>query len=164
MRERSRQLAFMAVATGAAYYAAARVGLALTPSSQAVSTLWPPNAVLLGALLLVPLEWWLALILATFPAHLIGELQGGVPLGMVLSWYVSNCAEAFIGAACIRYLIPRPVRFDSFKRVAIFIGFGVFLAPFLTSFLDIGFVRLNGWHSNAAVSALWLLTVSEHDA
>ena len=64
-RERSRQLALMAVATGVAYYAAARVGLALTPSSQALSTLWPPNAVLLGALLLAPLEWWLALILAT---------------------------------------------------------------------------------------------------
>jgi PAS domain S-box-containing protein len=149
-REQSRQLAVMAVATAAAYYAAAKVGLALTPSSEALSTLWPPNAVLLGALLLAPFEWWLALILATLPAHFIVELQGGVPLGMVLSWYVSNCAEAFIGAACIRYLIPRPVRFDSFRRVAIFIGFGAFLAPLLTSFLDIGFVRLNGWRSDSA--------------
>src|SRR5262249_10299363 len=105
MRERSRQLVLMAVATGVAYYAAARVGAALRPDSEAISMLWPPNAVLFGALLLAPIEWWSALIFATLPAHLFGELQGGVPLGMALLWYLSNCAEAFIGAACIRYLV-----------------------------------------------------------
>ena len=150
MRLHTRQLAYAAIATGAAYYLGALVGLALTPSLEPISALWPPNAILLGALLLAPLEWWLPLIAATFPAHLAVELQGGIPIGMALSWYVSNCAEAFIGAALIRYMIPRPVRFDSLSRVAVFVGFGAFLAPFLTSFIDVAFVRLNGWHSSGA--------------
>src|SRR5262245_54412101 len=74
MRERSRQLAFMALATGLAYYAAARVGVALRPESEAISMLWPPNAVLFGALLLAPVQWWLPLVLAAFPAHIVVEL------------------------------------------------------------------------------------------
>jgi PAS domain S-box-containing protein len=156
MRLHTRQLAYAAIATGAAYYLGALIGLALTPSFEPISALWPPNAILLGVLLLAPLEWWLPLIAATFPAHLAVELQAGIPIGMALSWYLSNCAEALIGAAFIRYVIPRPVRFDSFSRVAVFVGFGAFLAPFLSSFLDVTFVQWNGWHSGGGdYWALW---------
>jgi PAS domain S-box-containing protein len=156
MRERSRQLALMALATGVAYYAAARIGVAFRPNSEAISMLWPPNAVLFGALLLAPIEWWPALVVATLPVHVFVEVRGEVPLGMALLWYVSNSAEALVGAACIRYLVPRPVRFDSFKRVLIFVGFGALLAPFLTSFLDVGFVRLYGWNStNSDYWTMW---------
>ena len=136
-----------AVATAIAYYIGANIGLALKPSGDPISTLWPPNAILLGALLLAPSGSWAAIILATLPAHLLVQLQGGVPLPMAFSWYVSNCAEALIGAACIRYTIMRPVRFDSVRRVAIFVGFGALLAPFLSSFLDIAFVEWNGWQT-----------------
>src|SRR5262249_48345497 len=128
MRERSRRLALAATATAVACYAGARLGMALTPGGEALSTLWPPNAILLGILLLSPFEWWLTLVLATLPAHALAELQSGVPVWMMLSWFVSNSAEALLGAACIRYVIPRPVRFDSFARVAVFVGFGALLA------------------------------------
>jgi PAS domain S-box-containing protein len=148
MRERTRRLALVAIATSVAYYVGAQIGLGLTPSSQAISTFWPPNAILLGVLLLAPFEWWLPLLLATFPAHILVELQGGVPLGLVLSWFVSNCTEALIGAACIRFLIPRPVHFDTVGRVSIFVGFGVLLAPFLSSFLDVAFAQWSGWHTD----------------
>ncbi len=146
-RERRWQVARAAVATGIAYYAGARVGIALKPSGLPISMLWPPNAILMGALLLAPVGAWLPLMLAALPAHMLVELQGGVPLGMALSWFVSNCVEALIGAACIRYAIPRPVRIDSVRRVAIFVGFGAFLSPFLSSFLDVTFVQLNDWQT-----------------
>jgi integral membrane sensor domain MASE1 len=92
----------------AAYYLGARLGLALTFQPHPVSVMWPPNSILLAALLLMPARaWWLVLVSA-FPAHLLAELQGDVPLRMVLCWYISNCSEALLGAAAIRYFVGAP--------------------------------------------------------
>src|SRR5690349_10354803 len=66
-----------------AYYAGAKLGLALTFSPYPISVLWPPNAILLAALLLTPPQRWYLPVLAALPAHLLAELQGGVPLLMV---------------------------------------------------------------------------------
>jgi len=135
----------MAIATALGYYVGAKMGFALTPRTTPVSTLWPPNAILLGALLLAPLQAWPILLIAAFPAHVIIELQSGVSLPMTLSWFVSNAAEALIGAACIRRFIDGPTRLDSVRRVGIFVLFGAIVAPFLSSFLDVAFVKLNSW-------------------
>ena len=125
------------------YYIGARVGFALTLHPVPVSTLWPPNAILLSALLLTPTRWWWATLLAALPAHLVAELGSGVPLPMVLGWFVSNSTEALIGAAGVRLFIAGPLQLDSFRQVVVFLLFPVFLAPFLSSFLDAGFVHLN---------------------
>jgi PAS domain S-box-containing protein len=85
------------------------------------------------------------LLFAALPAHVAAELQSGIPASMVLCWFVSNCSEALIGAICIRRQLEGPVRFDSFQHVIIFVAYGVFLAPFLSSFLDSIFVTLNRW-------------------
>lgn len=139
------RVAYAAVAVAVAYYLGARVGFALTPNPQPVSTLWPPNAILLGALLLAPRRVWPALLLAALPAHLAAELGSGVPLPMVVCWYVSNSSEALIGAMAMRRLGDGSVRLDSFRQVGIFLIFGAFLAPFLASFLDAAFVAANHW-------------------
>jgi len=154
VRSRSVRLAFTALAVGVAYYVGAKVGFALTPKLQPVSTLWPPNAILLGALLLAPVRWWPVVLLAAFPAHLAVELRSGVPLSMVLSWFVSNCTEALIGAAGVRWFIKRPVEFDSFRRVGIFVVWAALIAPFASSFLDAAFVTWNGW-GNASYWEVW---------
>jgi PAS domain S-box-containing protein len=127
------------------YYLGAKIGLALTYHPHPISTLWPPNALLLAALLLTPTRWWWLLVLAAFPAHLAAELQSGVPMAMVLGWFVSNCSEALIGAACLRRLVPGPVRFDTIRDVGVFLVFGGFVAPLLSTFLDAGIVKLVGW-------------------
>jgi len=123
----------------------AKIGFALTPQVQPVSMLWPPNAILLGSLLLAPDSLWLAIIAAALPSHLLAELGSGVPLPMVLLWFVSNCTEALIGALSIRSLIERPVRFDVVRHVGIVVLFGSLVGPFLSSFLDSAFVALMGW-------------------
>src|SRR5262249_43444623 len=74
------------------YYLGARVGFALTFHPHPISVFWPPNSILLAALLLTPARIWWFLLLAAFPAHLIAELQSGVPLAMVVCWFVSNCS------------------------------------------------------------------------
>jgi two-component system sensor kinase FixL len=136
-------VAFIALAVFAAYYAGCRIGFALTFQPHPVSVLWPPNSILLAALLLTPVRLWWVILLAAFPAHLAAQLQSDVPPTMIFCWFVSNSCEALIGAAFIRYLIDRPVRFNSLRNAAIFCLGGALLAPFLSSFLDAGFVIAN---------------------
>jgi PAS domain S-box-containing protein len=132
-----------ALAVSIAYFLGAELGFALTPQPNPVSTLWPPNAMLLGALLLAPKRSWPLLIAAVFPAHLLSELNSGVPIGMVLSWFVSNCAQALIGAAILRRYIDGPIRLDNVRRVALFVVGGAIGPALLSSFLDAGLVKLN---------------------
>ncbi len=129
----------------AGYYLGAKLGFALTLQPRPVSVLWPPNAILLAALLLTPVRIWWVVLLAAFPAHWLVQLQSDVPPGMIFCWFISNSCEALIGAGCMRYLIQGPVRLDRLRHVAIFCLCGVFLGPFLSSFLDSGFVALNRW-------------------
>ena len=127
------------------YYLGARIGFALTFQPHPISVFWPPNSVLLAALLLTPPRVWWLLLLAAFPAHLIAELQSQVPPTMVVCWFISNSGEAVIGAGLTRYLLRGPVRFDNLRSVAVFCICGAFLGPFLSSFIDAGFVAMNGW-------------------
>jgi PAS domain S-box-containing protein len=136
---------FAALLVFAAYYVGAKIGFALTFQPHPVSVLWPPNSILLAALLLTPVRVWWVILLAAFPAHLAVELKSHVPPTMAFCWFVSNSCEALIGAGCIRYMIDRPVRFDRLRNVSIFCFFAAFLAPFLTSFVDAAFVAINHW-------------------
>src|SRR5688572_6980371 len=129
----------------AGYYLGARLGFALTLPPRPVSVLWPPNAVLLAALLLSPVRTWWIVLLAALPAHWLVQLQSEVPPRMVLCWFISNSCEALIGAGATRYLIGGPLRLDRLRHVAIFCLCGVLLGPFLSSFLDSTFVVLNQW-------------------
>ena len=126
----------LAVALG--YYLAARLGFPFTLQPHPISTLWPPNALLMAALLLAPARTWWWLLAAALPAHLLAELQSGVPLAMVLGWYASNCSEALIGAALVRAFVPGPLRLDSLRNAGIFLLCGGLAAPLGSSFLDAG--------------------------
>src|SRR6266404_4612736 len=137
------RLAAIALSVSLAYYLGAKIGFALTFRPHPVSVLWPPNSILLAALLLTPVRIWWVILLAAFPAHLAAQLQSNVPPTMILCWFISNSCEALIGAGCVLYLIDRPVRFDRLGNVGIFIFFAAFLAPFLSSFLDSAFVAIN---------------------
>jgi PAS domain S-box-containing protein len=127
------------------YYFTAKIGFAFTLQPGSVSVLWMPNSILLSALLITPRRSWWIILLAALPAHLAAELQIGVPTGMVVSWFVSNSFQALIGAVCIQAFVDGQLRFDNLRHLAIFLFFGAFLAPFLSSFLDVALVKLNGW-------------------
>ena len=138
-------LALIGVLVGLAYYAGAMIGFALTFPTSSVSTLWPPNAILLAALLLLPRPRWWLVFLGAFPAHLAVQLQSGVPILMILCWFVSNSCEALIGAYCVRRFITGRMDFVSLKSSLFYVAFAALLAPFLSSFVDAAFVVLVGW-------------------
>ena len=128
---------------------------ALTLDPSSVPTLWPPNAILLAGLLLTPVRSWAAVFAATFVAHLgarVGahlapQLDGGVPLVVMLSRYASNAAEAFVGAVAFRWLHKDVPRLDTLRETVILLLCAGFLAPLVSSFLDatLNDVALNGW-------------------
>lgn len=142
---RTVRLGSVAIGLALAYYLTARAGFALTPEPNTVSALWPPNAILLGTLLLTPATAWPMLLLAVLPAHVLAEASSGVPFVMILTWYITNCLEALIGAVGIRRLIEHPLRLDHVRDVEVFVVFGALVAPFLSSFVDAAFVRINNW-------------------
>jgi PAS domain S-box-containing protein len=144
-----RHTALGALLVLAGYYFTAKIGFAFTLQPGSVSVLWMPNSILLSALLITPKRSWWIILLAALPAHLAAEIQIGVPTGMVLSWFISNSFQALIGAVLIQAFIDGRLRFDNLRHLAIFLFFGAFLAPFLSSFLDVALVKLNGWGSTS---------------
>jgi signal transduction histidine kinase/integral membrane sensor domain MASE1 len=110
-------------------------------------------------------RWWLYL-LAAFPAHLVAELGIVWPPSLVLALFITNCSEALlaaVGMRCWRYV---PVRFDTLRRVVVFIVVAVSLAPLLSSFADAAAVAtLRGesywlvWRTRLFSNALTALTL-----
>ena len=134
-----------AVLVGISYYVGTRIGFAWTPTWQPNSTFWPANAILLAALLLAPRKAWWTFLLAALPAHVLAQLQAGVPVSTALGWFITNISEGLIGAYCIRRFIDARESLDSVRGVLVFVGFGVVFAPLATSFLDAAAVVLTGW-------------------
>src|SRR4051812_37939592 len=102
------------------YYFGSKLGFALTFRPHPVSVLWPPNSILLAALLLAPVRTWWLLLLAAFPAHWLSQLQSQTPPIMMLCYFISNCCEALIGAGCFRYFHREAIRLDNMRGVALF--------------------------------------------
>ena len=129
----------------AGYYLGCKIGFALTLTPHPVSVLWPPNSILVAALLLTPPRIWGFVLLAAFPAHWAAQLQSHVPPLMILCWFISNSCEALIGAGLTRYLVGGPIRFTTLRNVGVFCLCVVVIGPCLSSFLDAAFVVWNNW-------------------
>ena len=121
--------------------------MTLTMRPQPISTLWPPNAILFGLLAAHPAATLVDRPAGRVPAHLLVELRSGIPLPMILCWFLSNSSEALIGASVVLVLGGGPARFDTFRGVGIFL-LAALTSVFVSCFLDAGFVQLNGWGSS----------------
>jgi len=128
-----------------AYYLTARIGFIFALQPGPVSTLWLPNSILLATLLLVPKRSWWMVIVAAIPAHFASELQNGIPWVITLALFGSNSLQALIGAIGISYFVPDRPRFDRSRDLIVFVFFAAFLAPLLSSFLDIGAWRYSSY-------------------
>src|SRR6476661_9887881 len=112
------------------YFAGAKLGFALTLHPRPISVMWPPNSILLAALLLAPVRYWGFLLLCALPAHLWVQIQGGIPVPMMLSWCVSNASEALIGAGLTRCVIGASFHLRGRLNIAAFLLCGGLLGPF----------------------------------
>ncbi len=133
------------------YFLGSLVGLSLQFPSTQISVFWPPNAILLAALLLAPRSTWWMYLAAVFPAHAIAQLSMGIAPTVMLVNFAGNVGDALLGAMVIDRFLPRPRRFDELKAVTLIVFCGGLLAPALTSLVVAEvFARMG------ATASLWM--------
>lgn len=134
----------IAVLVAISYYAGSQIGFFFAPHHALVASYWPSNAILLAAFLLAPPRIWWVFLAAVLPIHFLLHLGTHMPMSVVVGKFAGNISEALLGAVCIRRFVKPRVLFDTAGGVIIFFVFGVFLAPFVTSFLDAAIVVYSG--------------------
>jgi signal transduction histidine kinase len=134
----------VAVVIAAGYWAGTQVGLLLTPTGLAVSVMWPPNAMLLAALLVTPRSRWPLYLLAIAPVHFATQLSHGIPVATSIGWYFTNTGEALLGAVCLQRLETPRELFQTRRGVLVFLTIGVIAVTGLMSFIDAAVVVLTG--------------------
>jgi len=136
------------VATSAGYYLGALLGFQLRFPDSPHSVLWPPNAILLAALILMPTRLWPWCLIAVVPAHVAISLPAGVPWATLLGLYCTNTGQALLAAALFRRYGPRDADDSTHKATIAFIATGVFIAPIALSFADVAIAIWTGWSNN----------------
>ncbi len=117
------------------YFLGSLVGLSVQFPATQVSVFWPPNAILLAALLLTPRSRWWLYLAAVLPAHAVAQLWMGIAPTVMLVNFAGNAGDALLGAWIVDRLLPRPRRFDELKAVTAIVFCGGLLAPAITSLL-----------------------------
>ncbi|HEX6121034.1 MAG TPA: ATP-binding protein [Dongiaceae bacterium] len=132
-------------ATSAGYYFGAQLGFELRFPESPHSVLWPPNAILLAALMLMPTRLWWWCLAAVLPAHIAISLPAGVPWLTALGLYMTNGSQALLGAALFRRYVPRHSDQSAHRATIAFIICGVFAAPIVLSFADVAVATWTRW-------------------
>jgi signal transduction histidine kinase/integral membrane sensor domain MASE1 len=125
-----------AICVCVAYFLGAQLGLQLRMPGATPSVLWPPNALLTSALLLVPPRYWVVVLASALPAHLTLSMGTDWPVPMIALLFLTNCSEALVGATLLRRVSDAPDRFDSLERLFAFVLSVALFAPVVSSFLD----------------------------
>lgn len=122
----------IAALVGSAYFLGAWAGVHGAVMPEGIAILWPPNALLLAALLrLDPVRWW-----PCFPAVVLAEVaadHGVFTLAESLGFALVNFGEAAASAGLLRLLVGRPFDFGRFSHVLAFGAIGVVLVPALSA-------------------------------
>lgn len=116
-------------------YLAARLGGTMVISSMGLSVLWPPSALLVAAMLLVPRRYWLVLVPAGLAGAAIENLQLGFTLGATGLFILTNTIEFLIIGLGLGYSFDGVPRLNSLKALGKYCFFAVFLAPFVSAFI-----------------------------
>ncbi|MGE4299894.1 MAG: diguanylate cyclase [Desulfovibrionaceae bacterium] len=114
-----------ALLTGLGYYASARLGAAHAVMPGAVTLVWPPVALLLAVLIVVPRKAWWPYLLAAVAAECAADLPL-YPLGQTLVFACVGVGEAVASALVLRAACRPDPPFDSLRYLVRFIVLVVF--------------------------------------
>jgi signal transduction histidine kinase len=129
--------------TGVAYYAATEIAWALCFPNSKVSLLFPPHAVLVVILLLVPVRHWWAYTLATGLAHFVATQQAHWPVLYALHCEAFDAVQNVLAAAGIRFFIKSPLRRITLRDAMVFVLIAVIIVPFGAAFWGAAFTVSN---------------------
>jgi PAS domain S-box-containing protein len=133
------------LATGACYYVATRVAWVLCFPDSKVSLFFPPHAVLISILLLVPTRQWWAYVLAAAGSHYFATQQADWPALYALHCEVFDAVQNVLAAAGIRMFIKSPFHLITLREAVIFVLIAVVIVPFGTAFWGAAFTISNGF-------------------
>jgi PAS domain S-box-containing protein len=133
------------LATGACYYVATRIAWELCFPDSKVSLFFPPHAVLISILLLVPTRHWWAYTLAAAASHFFATQQADWPTLYALHCEVFDAVQNVAAAAGIRMFIKSPFHLITLREAVIFVLIAVVLVPFGTAFWGAAFTISNGF-------------------
>ena len=130
----------VAILTAAAvYYLATRTAWILTFPDSKVSLFFPPHAILVSILLLVPTRHWWAYVLAAVSVHFIATQQEHWPLFYALQCEAFDAVKVLLTAAGIRLFVKSPLHLLGLREAILFVLIAVIIVPFGTAFWGAAF-------------------------
>jgi len=141
----SLRTGFWILASAAAYYLATRTAWVLCFPDSKVSLFFPPHAVLVSILLLVPTRHWWAYTLAAASSHYFATQQAGWPPLYALHCEVFDAVQNVLAAAGIRIFIKSPFRRITLREAVYFVLIAVIIVPVGTAFWGAAFTVSNGF-------------------
>ena len=139
-----RTLGFV-LASAACYFAATLLAWALCFPDSKVSLFFPPHAVLLCVLLLVPTRHWWAYVLAAASAHFLATQLAQWPPVYALTAEAFDALKCVLAAAGIRVLIKSPLTALTLRDAILFVLIAVVFVPFGTAFWGASFTVSYGF-------------------
>lgn len=137
---------FVAVlASSVTYYVATQVAWLLCFPDSKVSLIFPPHAVLVCTLLLVPTRHWWAYALGAAAAHYLATQQAGWPPLYALHCEAFDATQNLLTAAGIRFLVKSPLDRLTLREAVIFVLVAVVALPFGTALWGAAFTISNGF-------------------
>jgi len=134
---------FWVLITGACYYLATQIAWALCFPNSKVSLFFPPHAVLVSILLLVPTRHWWAYTLAAAGAHFLATQQAQWPPLYALHCEAFDAVQNLATAALIRVFIKSPLNAITLRDAIVFVLVAVVVVPFGTAFWGAAFTISN---------------------
>ena len=133
------------LATGVCYYLATRTAWLLTFPDSKVSLFFPPHAVLVSVLLLVPTRHWWAYTLVAAGSHYFATQQEDWPPLYALHCEVFDAVKNVLAAAAIRMFIKSPFHLMNLREATIFVLIAVIVVPLGTAFWGAAFTVSNNF-------------------
>ena len=142
---------FLAVA----YYLGAQAAFLLgTLSDRIFTPFWPPNVILFCTLLIVPHRHWWRYVAAVLPAHVLAELQVGMPAIEIAVAFATNCLVAVLNAVAVRHLLGGPPWFGNFHKAIVYVVVTALVGPAVAA-LGGAFVRISGGAALESYGLFW---------
>jgi signal transduction histidine kinase len=131
------------LATGVSYYLATRTAWVLCFPDSKVSLFFPPHAILVSILLLVPTRHWWAYTLAAAASHYFATQQAGWPALYALHCEAFDAAQNVLTAGGIRLFIKSPFHRITLREAVYFVLIAVIAVPVGTAFWGAAFTVSN---------------------
>jgi len=144
LADRRIRLLASALLVFAGYYLGAKAGTYFVGSSAQAAVIWPPNCIVLTALLLSPPRQWWAYALAAAAAEYAFDLPTDVPFVQSTGFAAADLLEVFAAALLVRWLIPGRIDIARPRHALILTASAALVGSVLSAFVGAAALSMAG--------------------